>query len=54
MTLQDPSRSPIPYRRGNVAPLLNEIGHALDARVGMALEGERNAVDALQELENPA
>lgn len=30
MTLQDPSRSPIPYRRGNVAPLLNEIGHALD------------------------
>ena len=30
MTLQDPSRSPIPYSRGNVMPLLNEIVHALD------------------------
>ena len=30
MTLQDPTRSPIPYRHGNVTPLLNEIVHALD------------------------
>ena len=30
MTLQDPTHSPIPYRRGNVTPLLNEIVHALD------------------------
>ena len=30
MTLQDPTRSPVPYRRGNVTPLLNEIVHALD------------------------
>jgi len=30
MTLQDPTHSPIPSRRGNVTPLLNEIVHALD------------------------
>lgn len=30
MTPQEPSHSPIPYRRGNVMPLLNEIVHALD------------------------
>jgi hydrogenase-1 operon protein HyaF len=30
MTLQDPVRSAIPYNRGNVKPLLNEIIHAID------------------------
>lgn len=30
MTRQDSSRSPTPFRRGNVIPLLNEIIHALD------------------------
>ena len=30
MTPQEPIRSAIPYRRGNVRPLLNEIVHALD------------------------
>jgi len=30
MSLKEPIRSAIPYRRGNVKPLLNEIIHALD------------------------
>jgi hydrogenase-1 operon protein HyaF len=30
MTLQNPVRSAIPYSRGNVRPLLNEIIHAID------------------------
>jgi len=30
VTLKDPIRSPIPFSRGNVRPLLNEIIHALD------------------------
>ena len=30
MTLKEPVRSSIPYKRGNVRPLLNEIIHALD------------------------
>ncbi|MDH3757047.1 MAG: hydrogenase expression/formation protein [Gammaproteobacteria bacterium] len=30
MNSKDPIRSAIPYRRGNVKPLLNEIIHALD------------------------
>ena len=34
MTLNDPIRSPIPYNRGNVRPLLNEIIHALDRLLG--------------------
>ena len=33
MTLKDPIRSPIPYNRGNVRPLLNEIIHAIDRLV---------------------
>ena len=34
MTLNNPVRSPLPYRRGNVRPLLNEIIHALDRLLG--------------------
>ena len=30
MTLNDPIHSAIPFKRGNVTPLLNEIIHALD------------------------
>lgn len=30
MTMNEPIRSAIPYSRGNVKPLLNEIIHALD------------------------
>ena len=30
MNLKEPIRSAIPYSRGNVKPLLNEIIHALD------------------------
>jgi hydrogenase-1 operon protein HyaF len=30
VTPHDPTGSPIPYSRGNVRPLLNEIVHALD------------------------
>jgi len=42
MTLQDPTRSPIPYRRGNVMPLLNEIVHALDR---LLAEDEPTVID---------
>jgi len=34
VTLEHPIRSPIPYSRGNVRPLLNEIIHALDRLLG--------------------
>lgn len=34
MTLQDPLRSAVPFNRGNVKPLLNEIVHALDRLLG--------------------
>jgi len=34
MTLQDPVRAAVPFNRGNVKPLLNEIIHALDRLLG--------------------
>ena len=34
MNLNEPIRSAIPYARGNVKPLLNEIIHALDRLLG--------------------
>ena len=34
MTLKNPVRSPLPFSRGNVRPLLNEIVHALDRLLG--------------------
>ncbi len=34
MTLQDPLRTAVPFNRGNVKPLLNEIVHALDRLLG--------------------
>jgi len=34
MTMQDPVRTVVPFNRGNVKPLLNEIIHALDRLLG--------------------
>jgi hydrogenase-1 operon protein HyaF len=34
MTRQDPLRTAVPFNRGNVKPLLNEIVHALDRLLG--------------------
>ena len=42
MTSQEPIRSPIPYSRGNVKPLLNEIIHALDRLLS---DDEPTAID---------
>ena len=42
MTPKDPIRSPIPFSRGNVLPLLNEIIHALDRLLG---EDEPTVID---------
>ena len=42
MTSQEPIRSAIPYSRGNVKPLLNEIIHALDRLLS---DDEPTAID---------
>jgi hydrogenase-1 operon protein HyaF len=42
MNLKEPIRSAIPYSRGNVRPLLNEIIHALDRLLG---DDEPTAID---------
>jgi hydrogenase-1 operon protein HyaF len=42
MTLKDPIPSAIPYSRGNVRPLLNEIIHALDRLLN---DDEPTAID---------
>ena len=42
MTLKDPIRSPLPFSRGNIRPLLNEIIHALDRLLG---EDEPTVID---------
>ena len=58
MNSKDPIRSTIPYSRGNVRPLLNEIIHALDRLLG---DDEPTVIDLaslpfapgeLEELEN--
>ena len=58
MTMQNPVRTTVPFNRGNVKPLLNEIIHALDRLLG---DNEPTVIDLaslpfapgeLAELEN--